>query len=289
MFNASSHELTSASLAQRKVARESVAFLAARSMLSKYPCSLTKLFATRNRVCSSLLPGFKASPPCKTCKASPKHPASPHASASLRRTRTSVGLVSSAALASAIAGCPAAAWQAAGAAASCDQAARQRQMSSSENSLFVAIDGAAAAQLIEYPAAVGQPYEVEQVPLVNRAIGGRLTGKHGLNLGPHLHHAVLRWCRAAGIVTVRIVSFDICTRELENFPCQQRGLLQRSGRCDVLAEQIDVVAALDDGCGIGRECRREPYHIGAGVGGCCRKRNMIRGHRHGLPHAEIVL
>src|ERR1700722_1497510 len=95
-------------------------------------------------------------------------------------------------------------------------------MSSSARSLFVAIDGAAPAQLIENPAAVGKAHEVEQVPLVDRAIGGLLTIEHGFNLGTQLHHAVLRGCRTGDGVTVRIISVDtcpvdICARKFENF------------------------------------------------------------------------
>src|ERR1700733_9563218 len=65
--------------------------------------------------------------------------------------------------------------------------------SANVSALLVTIYVTAPSELIEHPAAVRQPYEIEQVPLRHGDVTGILPRDHGLQLLSQLNETILVW------------------------------------------------------------------------------------------------
>src|SRR5262245_23118613 len=90
-------------------------------------------------------------------------------------------------------------------------------------SLPVPLDVAATAELVEHPLAVRQLDEIEEIPLVDRAVRRSLARNHAVELATELLHAVLGWRRADLAILVRVLTLEILTRERRDLPGEQPG------------------------------------------------------------------
>src|ERR1700677_371413 len=108
-----------------------------------------------------------------------------------------------------MAGCAAAAWHDAGDAASCAPAVADMRNSNNPMILFVAIDVSATAQLVEHPTAVRQAHEVEQIPIIDGAIGRIFSCDHRLHLSTQLCHSVVRRYGALRAGALRVSTLHI--------------------------------------------------------------------------------
>src|SRR5262245_5757287 len=113
-------------------------------------------------------------------------------------------------------------------------------------SLFVPLDVAASAELVEHPGAVGQLDEIEEVPLVHGAIWRTLARDHAVELAAELLHAVLGRSRADLAVFVSVLAVEILPGEGPDLTGEQPRLVHGSRGLDVLSEKRDQLATLHD-------------------------------------------